>query len=188
MKSRIASLLARTISLANASGVPYLATRFFGWWLGLFNLRGVICWVIGAGIAVMGTMTYYDARPPGTLMSLGEDAAASISGDGKLLLLVKVDKHRFCPTETDRWLVHDIVLTDGKKVPRFHHIGQIPPPPVPLGEQEYVLDLDIPPGWDAKGTSYGSVSHYACGLGSTLFNPRAGQTGPIPINAAADKP
>ena len=151
------------------------------WWVALFNPMTVVCWCIGAIIATTGTVAYYNARPPGTLLSMAEDAEYSTTGDGKLILLVHADRHRFCPSSTHRWLMHRVKL-NGKEMPIWRSIGAIPTPPTALGDQLYGLELDIPSGWDVKGTYYASRTDFGCGLMTAVFNPAPTQTGPLPIN------
>ena len=152
-------------------------------WLSLFTASGVVCWIVGAALAVLGTSLWYSSRPPGTLISMTEDGSVSRSGDGKLILIVKVDRRRYCDSDTERWLMRQMDH-DGQVVPVWRPIGNIPGPPTHLGDSTYALELDIPPEWDKPGTFYVARTNFHCGLGTALFDPQPTQTPPMPINVA----
>ena len=154
--------------------------KAFRWWVALFNPLTVFCWCVGAIIAGGAATGYFTTLAPGTLLSIAEDADYSVSDDGKLILFVHLDKHRYCPVDTHRWLERTMAI-NGQKIPIWRYLGNIPAPPTPLGMQTYGIELDIPAPWDVAGTNYASRSNYHCGFGQ-LLEPQQTQVGPMPID------
>ena len=152
----------------------------YRWWRGLFNPLTILCWFIGALISGGAATIYFTTREPGTLLSISEDADFMFSNDGKLVLIVHTDKHRYCPADTYRWLDRPVVI-NGMNMPLFRYLGDIPSPPTPLGVQSFAVELDIPAPWDKIGTDYSSRTAYHCGIGQIL-EPQQTQVGPMPIN------
>ena len=158
--------------------------RLLRWWLNLFTIRSVLVWFVGAVIATVSTMAYYSRRPPGTVLSIVEDTELTHVQDGKLTLVLRVDRHRYCEAHTDRWLFRE-EKTGGGEFPLFYWIGPIPTPPIRLGENTYGLQLTIPPEWDMPGVYYTAWTTYHCEPGATMLNPAPTQTRPMPINTIA---
>ena len=161
--------------------------RWVRWFFGLFSPVAVLVWCIGLGFGLsigVVLVAIIDGRPPVVVTEFRETDGMVVQG-GRINLLIEVDKHRDCPTQTARYLWRWVDDPDwpGQHVRLYVPIVGPPVSLSPVGEaQRSILSLslssDIAPG---EGWFYESKSVRSCARFPVFNGLAVTQTRPIPI-------
>ena len=188
------ALYERVIAALNGAVVALthcpMGARIVRWvraFFGLFSPVAVLVWCIGLGFGLsigLVLVALSDSRPPVVVTEFRETDGLVVQG-GRINLLIEVDKHRDCPTQTTRYLWRWVDDPDypGRHVPL--HVPLVGPTVAlsPIGEkQRSILSLSLPsdvaPG---DGWHYSSKSVRSCGRFPVFNGPVVTETRPVPI-------
>ncbi len=160
-----------------------LGKMLFAWWWSLFTPLGFVCWMVGFLIAAVGVSAWYSISPPNTVLSVTEDDGIAYVND-RIVLVIHLDRQRFCPSEIKRWIIQPVEI-NGVTMEQWFWVGNIPMPPVPVGNDVYSVSLPLPKGVQKGPAFYKSQTDYHCGLFANLLDPAPTQSREVPIVIAA---
>lgn len=147
---------------------------------GVVILSSLITLLIGSGLGYV-IASVLDAAQPVVKINTVFDANSITYRDGRIQLYFSVKYLRQCPSETTRWFT-TMVNYRGKSTELKMPLGITWGQPGDVGDQTFLLSLEVPYGvWDGTWY-YEDRTVYQCGGGLDWFLPAQIQDiGPIPV-------
>jgi hypothetical protein len=114
-------------------------------------LIGLVTFLL-CGPIFFGTMLWMGSQPAVVVTDLSEEDGVAIRG-GMLDLHGVVQRSRICPVRVERWLWQPVLDADGTPQlgrdgkPRTRWVGldHDASPPLPVGQEDYIVEIPVPP-------------------------------------------
>ena len=108
--------------------------------------------------------------------------------NGHIDLYVELDRNRYCPSETSRWL-WTWAEKEGQRVKQFYPLVNSTTALSGLGDdQHFILSIPVPPGVWAGDWFYLSKTAEHCSFIPSLFRSSTRQSGNIPVRILNEAP